>query len=56
MATRMMTETRGVSNAKARRDLGWAPAYPSVREGFRTGLDPALRVPGTTRTGAPKAA
>lgn len=30
----MMNELRGVSNAKARRDLGWAPRYPSWREGF----------------------
>jgi len=29
-----MTQVRGSSNAKARRDLGWAPAYPSWRDGF----------------------
>jgi nucleoside-diphosphate-sugar epimerase len=34
----MMTEIRGSSNAKARRDLGWRPRYPSWREGFRSGL------------------
>jgi nucleoside-diphosphate-sugar epimerase len=34
----MMTETRGASNAKARRELGWAPAHPSWREGFRSAL------------------
>ena len=28
------TETRGVSNAKAKRELGWEPRYPSWREGF----------------------
>jgi nucleoside-diphosphate-sugar epimerase len=33
-----MTQIRGASNAKAKRDLGWAPRYPSWREGFRTGL------------------
>ncbi|MCC3376582.1 NAD(P)-dependent oxidoreductase [Cohnella sp. REN36] len=27
---------RGASNAKARRELGWAPRYASWREGFRT--------------------
>ena len=27
------TESRGASNAKARRELGWAPLYPSWREG-----------------------
>ena len=31
----MMTEIRGASNAKARRELGWTPAYPSWREGFQ---------------------
>jgi 2-alkyl-3-oxoalkanoate reductase len=34
----MMTESRGASNAKAKRDLGWRPAYPSWRTGFRVGL------------------
>ena len=31
----MGTEARGASNAKARRELGWAPRYPSWRPGFR---------------------
>jgi nucleoside-diphosphate-sugar epimerase len=30
----LMTEIRGASNAKARRELGWQPRYPSWREGF----------------------
>jgi nucleoside-diphosphate-sugar epimerase len=30
----MMTEIRGASNAKAKRDLGWGPAHPSWRQGF----------------------
>jgi nucleoside-diphosphate-sugar epimerase len=30
----MMTELRGASNAKATRDLGWAPTYSTWREGF----------------------
>ena len=30
----MGTETRGASNAKAKRELGWAPRYPSWRQGF----------------------
>ena len=34
LAVMMMTEVRGASNAKAKRDLGWAPAHPSWREGF----------------------
>ena len=35
----MMTQIRGASNAKAKRELGWAPHFASWREGFRTGLD-----------------
>jgi hypothetical protein len=34
----MMTEARGSSNAKAKRELGWEPRYASWREGFRHGL------------------
>jgi 2-alkyl-3-oxoalkanoate reductase len=34
----LMTQVRGASNAKARRELGWRPAYASWRQGFRTGL------------------
>ena len=30
----MMTELRGASNAKAKRELGWRPAHPSWRRGF----------------------
>ncbi len=28
------TDSRGASNAKAKRELGWTPRYPSWREGF----------------------
>ena len=35
----MMTELRGASNAKAKRELGWQPRYASWREGFRSGLE-----------------
>ncbi|WP_129669742.1 NAD-dependent epimerase/dehydratase family protein [Phytoactinopolyspora endophytica] len=31
-----MTTTRGSSNAKAKRELDWAPTYPSWKQGFRT--------------------
>lgn len=31
----MMTQMRGSSNAKAKRELGWTPRYASWREGFR---------------------
>jgi nucleoside-diphosphate-sugar epimerase len=30
------TESRGASNAKAKRELDWAPRYPTWREGFAT--------------------
>jgi 2-alkyl-3-oxoalkanoate reductase len=38
MATLMMTEARGSTNEKARRELEWQPRYASWREGFATGL------------------
>jgi nucleoside-diphosphate-sugar epimerase len=31
----MMTELRGASNAKARRELDWTPTHATWREGFR---------------------
>jgi nucleoside-diphosphate-sugar epimerase len=31
-------ELRGASNAKAKRELGWQPRYPSWRQGFREAL------------------
>jgi nucleoside-diphosphate-sugar epimerase len=34
----MMTELRGSSNKKAKRELGWKLRYPSWREGFARGL------------------
>jgi 2-alkyl-3-oxoalkanoate reductase len=34
----VMTEIRGASNAKAKRELGWRLAYPSWREGFAESL------------------
>jgi 2-alkyl-3-oxoalkanoate reductase len=34
----MMTRIRGASNAKAKRELGWTPLYPSWRDGFRSAL------------------
>jgi hypothetical protein len=30
----MATETRGASNGKAKRELGWTLRYPSWRQGF----------------------
>jgi nucleoside-diphosphate-sugar epimerase len=37
-AVAMMTEGRGFSNAKAKRELGWKLQYPSWREGFKAEL------------------
>lgn len=34
----LFLESRGMSNAKARRELGWEPRFASWREGFRRGL------------------
>ncbi|MFD0689106.1 NAD-dependent epimerase/dehydratase family protein [Actinomadura fibrosa] len=31
----LMTELRGASNAKAKRELGWRPAHPTWREGLK---------------------
>lgn len=38
VAVIMMTEGRGFSNAKAKRELGWELRYPSWRKGFKEGL------------------
>jgi nucleoside-diphosphate-sugar epimerase len=37
-ATAMMTDVRGASNEKAKRELGWKPHYASWRQGFAQGL------------------
>jgi nucleoside-diphosphate-sugar epimerase len=34
MTVSMMTQMRGASNEKAKRELGWTPVYPSWRDGF----------------------
>jgi 2-alkyl-3-oxoalkanoate reductase len=44
----MMTKIRGTSNAKAKRELGWKPAYPSYRDGFAAMLAVQRYVPGST--------
>jgi 2-alkyl-3-oxoalkanoate reductase len=38
VATVMMTDVRGASNEKAKRELGWKPRYASWRQGFAQGL------------------
>jgi 2-alkyl-3-oxoalkanoate reductase len=35
----MMTKVRGSSNAKAKRELDWAPHWSTWRDGFRRGMD-----------------
>jgi nucleoside-diphosphate-sugar epimerase len=44
-ATVMMTEVRGASNAKAKRELGWVPRHPTWRGHLGTdgGPPPAER-------------
>ncbi len=37
-ATAIMTDVRGASNEKAKRELGWKPRYASWRQGFAQGL------------------
>ena len=36
----MMTNTRGASNAKAKRELAWHPGHPSWRQGFAAAAEP----------------
>jgi len=40
VAVGMMTEMRGSSNAKAKRELGWRPRYSSWRQGFVAPAEP----------------
>jgi 2-alkyl-3-oxoalkanoate reductase len=49
----MATQSRGASNAKAKRELGWTLRYPSWRQGFPATYGPAAEA-GTTS--APEAA
>jgi len=46
----MMTDVRGASNAKAKRELGWEPRYPSWRQGFAE----VLAAPSGQDEGAPR--
>jgi nucleoside-diphosphate-sugar epimerase len=41
----MMTQIRGSSNAKAKRELGWEPQWKSWREGFRYALGEPVASP-----------
>ncbi len=42
VAISVMTQVRGSSNAKAKRELGWQPIWPTWRDGFLRGLDRAV--------------
>jgi len=48
-AVSMMTQVRGASNAKAKRELGWTPAWPTWRDGFVRGLYATAGEGGTAR-------
>jgi 2-alkyl-3-oxoalkanoate reductase len=39
VAVRWMTESRGASNEKAKRELAWQPQWSSWRDGFAAGLE-----------------
>lgn len=39
VAVAMMCDIRGASNAKAKRELGWEPTWPSWRQGFAAEFD-----------------
>jgi nucleoside-diphosphate-sugar epimerase len=47
----MMTQVRGSSNEKAKRELDWRPAWSSWRQGFRHGLADTNEAEATMRTG-----
>lgn len=53
VAVRWMTEGRGASNAKAKRELGWQPRWGSWREGFRKALTDAAPGPDGAGSAAP---
>lgn len=38
VAVRWMTRNAGLSNGKAKRELGWQPRFPTWRDAFRTGI------------------
>jgi nucleoside-diphosphate-sugar epimerase len=38
LAVQMLTQLRGASNAKAKRELGWEPRHPTWRQGFAESL------------------
>jgi nucleoside-diphosphate-sugar epimerase len=49
----MATQVRGASNAKAKRELGWTPRYPSWRLGSRSHTRRSRPPAGMRLAGAP---
>jgi nucleoside-diphosphate-sugar epimerase len=47
---RWMTEGRGSSNEKAKRELGWRPTWSTWRDGFRSGLTGSDQPPANRAT------
>jgi nucleoside-diphosphate-sugar epimerase len=50
----MGTQTRGASNAKAKRELGWKPRYPSWRQGFVAAYAPSTPAGGRKADPSPR--
>ena len=50
----MGTQSRGASNAKAKRELGWSPRYPSWRTGFPAAYLAIAVADGPTSRHAPR--
>jgi nucleoside-diphosphate-sugar epimerase len=50
----MGTEARGASNAKAKRELGWTPRYPTWRKGFSAAYSALTVADGPTPHPAPR--
>jgi nucleoside-diphosphate-sugar epimerase len=50
VAVTMLTEGRGFSNAKAKRELGWTPRYPSWRQGFAEAYAEPTAAPSAPRS------
>jgi nucleoside-diphosphate-sugar epimerase len=46
----MGTEARGASNAKAKRELGWTPRYPTWRQGFPAAYSALAATDGTSHS------
>jgi nucleoside-diphosphate-sugar epimerase len=54
-AVLMATESRGASNAKAKRELGWMLRYPTWREGFAAAYTPMTSTTGRKASPAARA-